>query len=203
MYVPAKFVIAQDAAWDVVRDAGAGAVVVATPDGLASVYVPFVVSDDRRSLSTHVARANPFWRAVEDGSEALVLFVAASAYVSPTLYPSRFDDPGVVPTWNYVAAEVRGRIHVHDDHDWSARQVRRQTENFEASRSPQWSVDDAPVDYVARQVRAIVGISIEVTSIEGKSKLSQNRPGSDHDSVRENLRGGVWAERNVADRMDE
>jgi transcriptional regulator len=203
MYVPAKFALADEALWDVVRDAGAGSLVVATPDGLVSVFLPVVISDDRRSLRTHVARANPWWRAISDDAEVLAIFIAASAYVSPSMYPSRFDSPGVVPTWNYVAAEVRGRIHVHDDPAWTARQVRSQTENFESSRSPQWSVDDAPQDYVALQLKAIVGISIDVISVEGKAKLSQNRPQVDHDSVRENLRDGGWTERNVADRMGE
>ena len=201
MYVPAKFTLAEEAAWDVVLEAGAGTLVVAGADGLASVFVPVVVSDDRRTLSTHVARANPWWRVAEDDAEVLAIFVAASAYVSPSYYPSRLEDPRVVPTWNYVAAEVRGRVHVHDDADWTAIQVRRQTERFEASRSPQWRVDEAPEAYVSLQLKAIVGISIDVTSITGKAKLSQNRPALDHDSVREHLSGGGYADRNVADRM--
>jgi transcriptional regulator len=168
---------------------------------LSSVFVPVVVSADRRSLSTHVARANPWWRSLEDGAEVLAIFVAASAYVSPSFYPSRLESPGVVPTWNYVAAEVRGRVHVHDDAIWTAEQVRRQTENFEAGRTPEWRVDDAPRDYIDQQLKAIVGISIDVTSIEGKAKLSQNRPDIDHDSVRENLLRGRAMERNVAERM--
>lgn len=203
MYVPAKFALDLDAAWEVVRDAGAGNLVIATSEGLVSVFVPVVVSDDRRTLSSHVARANPFWRAVQDGAEVLALFVSASAYVSPSNYPSRLEDPRVVPTWNYVAAEVHGRIHVHDDAEWTVDQVRRQTERFEMARSPRWSVDDTPEDYVALQARAIVGISIDVTSVEAKSKLSQNRPKADHDSVRENLAQGDWRERDVAGRMGE
>ena len=69
-----------------------------------------MVSEDRRTLTSHLAKANPWWRSASDGIEVLGLFVAASAYVSPTYYPSRFENPGVVPTWNYVAAEVRGRL---------------------------------------------------------------------------------------------
>lgn len=201
MYVPAKFVLDDQAAWDVVLNAGAGTLVAQTSEGLASVFVPVVLSDDRRSLSTHVARANPWWRCVDEGAEVIAIFVAASAYVSPSFYPSRFEDPGVVPTWNYVAAEVRGRVHIHDDQEWLARQVRSQTGNFEASRSPQWRVEDAPEDFVARQLKAIVGISVDALTIEGKAKLSQNRPQIDHDSVRENLGRGTVTERNVAGRM--
>lgn len=201
MYVPPKHAIDDEAAWDVVREAGAGMLVVAKSDGLQSVFVPVVVSDERTKVLSHVARANPWWRSLSDGDEVLGLFVVASAYVSPSNYPSRFESPGVVPTWNYVAAEVRGRITVHDDPDWLQRQVRMVTGQFEAGRSPQWRVEDAPSEYVERQVKAIVGVEIDVEGIQGKAKLSQNRPGVDHDAVRDNLAQGSAAERNVAARM--
>lgn len=175
--------------------------VIATPDGLQSVFVPVIVSDDRRTILSHVARANSWWRSLSEKSEVLALFLSASAYVSPTNYPSRLEVPGTVPTWNYVAAEVRGRIIVHDEPEWLLRQVRLVTEQFEATRSPQWTLDDAPSEYVAQQVRAIVGIEIEVRAIEGKAKLSQNRRAIDHDAVRDNLAKGSWAERIVAQHM--
>ena len=191
-----------EAAWEVVREAGAGMLVVAKSDGLQSVFVPVVVSDDRLKVLSHVARANPWWRSLRVGDEVLGLFVVASAYVSPSNYPSRFESPGVVPTWNYVAAEVRGRVTVHDDPDWLQQQVRILTSQFEAGRDPQWRVEDAPGEYVERQVKAIVGVEISVDGIQGKAKLSQNRPGVDHDSVRDNLARGTAAERNVAARMN-
>ncbi len=201
MYVPPLFRVEESAAWSVVADAGAGYLVAASPDGLASVFVPVVVSEDHSEITTHVARANPWWRALEDGAPVLGLFVAASAYVSPSLYPSRLEDPGVVPTWNYVAAEVRGRAHIHDDPAWLARQVRHQTDRFEEGREPRWWVDDAPAPYIERQLRAIVGVSVTVTSIEGKAKLSQNRPPIDHDHVATAFAAGAWHERNVSERM--
>jgi transcriptional regulator len=201
VYVPPKHAIDEEAAWNVIREAGAGMLVVETPDGLQSVFVPVVVSDDRSRILTHVAKANSWWRSLHDGDEVLGLFLVASAYVSPTNYPSRFENPGVVPTWNYVAAEVRGRLHVHDDPEWLDRQVRLVTDQFEAGRSPEWHVEDASEEYVARQVKAIVGIEIDVVAIQGKAKLSQNRPDVDHDAVRDNLAEGTPAERNVAARM--
>ena len=201
MYVPPKHAIDEEAAWAVVREAGAGMLVVAAPDGLRSVFVPVIVSDDRTKVLSHVAKANPWWRTVDDGDEVLGLFLVASAYVSPSNYPSRFESPGTVPTWNYVAAEVRGRARVHDDAQWLHHQVRELTDQFEAGRSPRWRVEDAPGEYVDRQVKAIVGVEIDVVSIEGKAKLSQNRPDIDHDSVRDNFARGTPAERNVAARM--
>ena len=173
-----------------------------TSSGLASVFVPVLVRDEGRTLVAHVARANPWWRDVRRDFEVLGLFLAASAYVSPSLYPSRFDEPGVVPTWNYVATEVRGLLKVHDDPAWLDEQVRSLTDQFEDGRSPRWRVEDAPAPYVERQLRAIVGIEIEVTSVEGKSKLSQNRPTIDRDHVRDEMIAGTLAERNVAQRME-
>jgi transcriptional regulator len=201
MYVPPKHAVEEEAAWTIVREAGAGMLVVETPDGLQSVFVPVVVSDDRRSILTHVAKANPWWRSLKDGDQVLGLFLVASAYVSPSNYPTRFENPGVVPTWNYVAAEVRGRLSVHDDPEWLHRQVRLVTDQFEVGRSPQWHVEDSSVAYVDQQVKGIVGIEITVEAIRGKAKLSQNRPGLDHDTVRDNLALGTPAERNVAARM--
>ena len=201
MYVPSKFLLDELAAWEVVREAGAGMLVVATDEGLASVFVPVVVKSDYSSLTTHVARANPWWKNVTDDSDVLAIFLAASAYVTPSYYPSRYEQPGVVPTWNYVAVEVRGTVTVRDDAEWTSHQVRDATSTFERKRSPQWYVDDAPADFIEKQLRAIVGLEITVSSIEGKSKLSQNRPQIDHGSVRDHLAEGSLAEQNVAARM--
>jgi transcriptional regulator len=201
VYVPPKHAIDEWAAWDIVREAGAGMLVVVGPDGLQSVFAPVIVSDDHTKILSHVAKANSWWRALRDGDEVLGLFLVASAYVSPSNYPSRFESPGVVPTWNYVAAEVRGRATVHEESQWLQRQVRDVTNQFEAGRSPEWRVDDAPSEYVDQQVKAIVGIEIDVVAIQGKAKLSQNRPDIDHDAVRDNFAQGSPAERNVAARM--
>lgn len=203
MYVPPAFRVDDDQAWAVVSEAGAGILVTGSPEGLLSVVAPVLVSADRATLSSHVARANPWWRAVTPDAEVLVLFLAASAYVSPTYYPSRVGQPGVVPTWNYLAAEVRGTAAVREDPAWLREQVGAVTDRFESGRDPRWWVADAPEEYVERQLRAIVGIEITVTSIEAKAKLSQNRPDADRVSVRESLAHGSLTERNVAARMGE
>lgn len=201
MYVPPKFAVDEEEAWKIVDDAGAAMLVIQSPEGLASVYVPILVSQDRRTLETHVARANPWWKAVGEGGEVLALFLAASAYVTPSNYPSRLENPGVVPTWNYVAVEVRGRARVHDEVEWKWRQTGLVTERFERGRDPQWRADDLDEHFREQQLKAIVGIEIEVRSIEGKAKLSQNRPEVDRLNVRETFSRGSLAERNVAERM--
>ena len=153
------------------------------------------------TLLGHLARANPQWQTAAQGVPALVIFPGPDGYVSPSWYKSKAEHGRVVPTWNYVATEVRGHLTVHDDSEWLQRQVRLVTDQFELGRSPEWHVEDASAEYVERQVKAIVGIEIAVEAIQGKAKLSQNRPDVDHDAVRDNLAEGTPAERNVAARM--
>src|SRR5665213_3179653 len=201
VYVPPKFSVDDEEAWQIVRDAGAGMLVISTSTGLASVYVPVVVSEDRHTMTSHLAKANPWWKSVDGDTEVLTLFLAASAYVTPSYYPSRLESPGVVPTWNYVAAEVRGRLTLQEDPEWKLSQVRSLTQQFEHGRDPEWLVDDLDPTYREQQLKAIVGMEIEVISIEGKAKLSQNRPVIDHDSVRDHFAQGSLGEQNVAKRM--
>lgn len=201
MYVPAHFRLDDDEAWRIVHEAGAGMLVIQTDSGLASVYVPVMVSEDRRTIRTHVAKANPWWKSVEEGSDVLALFLTASSYVSPTFYPSKAENPGVVPTWNYVAAEVKGRARVHHEPEWKTDQTRDVTSQFERGREPEWRADDLDSHFRESQLRAIVGVEIEVLSIEGKAKLSQNRPDVDRRSVRANYEQGSLGERNTAAHM--
>ena len=92
-----------------------------------------------------------------------------------------------MPTWNYVTAHVHGALTVHDDVEWLTALVRRLTDQHEAGRPTPWSVDDAPEKFVQGQLRAIVGVEIAISRIEGKFKLSQNRPDADIDGVIEGL----------------
>lgn len=200
MYRPPAFALDDDAAWEVVARAGAATLVAQGASGLASVMVPVVV-DDRRRLLAHVARANPWWREVREASEVLALFHVADAYVSPTYYPSKRENPAVVPTWNYVVAEVHGTLHVHDDPAWVETQARALVDRYESTRTPRWFSDDAPADYIARMVRAIVGLEIEVFAIEATAKLSQNRADVDVEGVEEALASGSDAERALGREM--
>jgi transcriptional regulator len=159
---------------------GAAHLVTPTSAGLRSSLVPLLYDRGPADaglgrLRGHVARANDQWR-LADGAEALAIFTGPEGYVSPGWYPSKAADPRVVPTWDYVVVHVTGRLVVHDDPDWVLAVVRALTERHEASRPVPWSVDDAPADHVDRLARAIVGVEVEVTSIAGSAKLSQNRP---------------------------
>jgi transcriptional regulator len=201
MYTPPKFAVDEDTAWGIVAEAGAGLFVRHGEDGLASVLLPVLVSSDRTLVSAHVAKANSWWRGLSDGAEVLAVFVAASAYVSPTNYPSRLEGVNHVPTWNYVMAEVRGRVTLHHDVDWLHQQTGGVTDHFEASRDPRWSTAETSEEYLAKQYQAIVGISLTVTGITASAKLSQNRVDVDREQVRSALADGSLADQVVADWM--
>jgi transcriptional regulator len=133
-------------------------------------------------LTGHVARANPLWKGA-DGQSVLVLFQGPQAYVTPNWYPSKAENGKAVPTWNYTMVQAHGRLRAIDDPAWVRALVTRLTQRHEAGRDQPWHVTDAPPDYVDAMLRAIVGIEIEVTRLEGKFKLSQNRPLDDRASV--------------------
>ncbi len=120
----------------------------------------------------------------------------ADAYVSPSWYPSKRDDPRVVPTWNYEVVHLHGTVHNRDEPQFLELVVRDLTDLHEATRTassptpPVWSVDDAPSEFIERQLRAIVGLEMTIERIEAKHKLSQNRSESDQAGLRAGLRDG-------------
>lgn len=202
MYIPAHF--APDAALvdELLRNHGAADLVTVTEQGMVATMLPFVYvppedpADGQRGsqpgsrlgwLHGHVARNNDQWKLGSVG-EALAIVRGPDAYISPGWYASTAEHGRVVPTWNYVTAHVYGRLVVHDDPVWTENLVRRLTAKHEASREYPWSVDDAPRPYIEGQLRAIVGVELEITRIEAKAKLSQNRPGADVDGVIAGLR---------------
>ena len=164
---------------DAVRSIRAGHLVTVGPDGPEASYVPMLISDDAGTVTGHLARANRQWRHATGEVDALVAWVGPDAYVSPTFYPSKHVDARVVPTWNYLAVQARGTLTFHEDPAWTRRQVAALTEHHEADRRAPWAVDDAPADYLASMLRAVVGFEVRVRSLEGKWKLSQNRSPED------------------------
>ena len=198
VYRQSHFRTTSDEAWVIVREAGAGSFVTAGDSGLVSAFAPAVVDDESQVMRLHLARSNPFIDAVGGGAEVVAIFVAASAYVSPSLYPSRREHPQVVPTWNYALAEVRGRARVVEDDQWLEDQVSDLTTVFETPRRPPWSTSETPTDYLERLRRAIIGIEITVSHIEGTRKMSQNRPAQDHETVRTDFAEGDSRERLAA-----
>jgi transcriptional regulator len=166
----------RNAAIEMVRAAGFGHLTVAGPRGLVSTPLPILVDDDASVVRGHLARANPVVATAP--ADALVIVPVGDAYVSPNWYPSKSEHGRVVPTWNYEVVHLHGRLVTHDD-AWTLEVVRDLTDHHEAAMPQPWSVDDAPDEYVEGLLRAIVGVSLEVTRVEAKRKLSQNRSAAD------------------------
>jgi transcriptional regulator len=159
------------------RRAGFGHLVVAAPEGLAATPLPFVVDDELTSVRAHLARPNDVWRLAP--CDALVVVPVSDAYVSPGWYPSKSVDGRVVPTWNYEVVHLHGRLVVHDDADWVRRQISELTDLNESAMPAPWEVADAPDDFIDQLQRGIVGVELEVTRVEAKRKLSQNKSADD------------------------
>jgi len=163
-----------------------GLLVSAGADGLVADPLPFVLDEqasDKGTLRCHLARANPHWRALQAVAECLVVFKAPDAYISPSWYPTKRETGAVVPTWNYVTVHAWGRPTVIEDEAWLRRQIEALTEQQERGFPEPWHVSDAPPTFIAGQLRGIVGIEIPIARIEGKWKLSQNRPERDRAGV--------------------
>jgi transcriptional regulator len=188
MYLPAHFREDRlDVLHEFIERHPLGALVVATNGDLTADHLPMLLARSEGAQGTlhgHVARANPLWKSIAAGSEVLVIFGGASAYVSPSWYAEKALTGKVVPTWNYAVAHVRGRIEFFDDATRLHALVSSLTDHHERPQPSPWSLDDAPVPYVQAQLRAIVGFKIEILDIVGKFKASQNKSDADRDGVR-------------------
>jgi transcriptional regulator len=205
VYVPRPNVLDDAAAVRaLVRAVGAAELVSTGPDGYPlATRLPVVWDGDR--LVMHIARANPHWRAVPADAPvpALAVVTGPEAYVSPAWYASKAEHGRVVPTWNYSAVHLTGRLRRHDDPEWLREAVTLLTDLHEGRRAEPWAVTDAPAAYVDQQLRAIVGLELEVERVEAKAKLSQNRSAEDRAGVVAGLRAeGGAREAQVADAMD-
>ena len=187
MYIPAHFAVDAAAVGELLARHGAADLITQTEEGLLATMLPFAydpAAGEHGTLYGHVARNNDQWRKPALG-ESLAIVREPDAYVSPSWYAAKAEHGRVVPTWNYVTAHVYGRLVVHDDPVFVEDVVRRLTAKHEAARlaSPgqrmPWSVDDAPRAFIEGQLRAIVGLELQITRIEAKAKLSQNRPVTD------------------------
>jgi transcriptional regulator len=181
MYVPAHF-IATDADVTALLDASGLVDLISPLAGGGLISTPMPMLHDDGALLGHVARNNPHWSSLGEG-ESLAIVRGPDAYISPRWYASTAEHGRVVPTWNYLIAQVYGELVVHDDVEWLRAMVTRLTDRFEAGIEPPWRVDEAPATFIEGQLRAIVGLELRITRIEAKAKVSQNRTPADRDGV--------------------
>jgi transcriptional regulator len=155
-------------------------------EGLLANHLPMILDVDPAPWGTlrgHLARANSQWRDSRTDVAALAIFQGPAAYISPSWYPSKAEHGRVVPTYNYVVVHARGPLRVVEDPEWLRRHLRALTSQHEAGFDAPWSIDDAPAEYINGLLQTIVGIEIPIVALEGKWKVSQNRPAADRAAV--------------------
>jgi len=193
MYLPKHFEqTRRDELHRVITEYPLGVLVLRGPHGLDANHLPFELDRDvgeHGRLIAHVARANPLWREARDGDEALVIFRAANAYISPNWYPSKHESHRQVPTWNYQAVHAHGMIRIRDDEGFAREVVTRLTAVNEArtGATRPWQLSDSAPEFIDKMIAAIVGLEIDITKLIGKWKLSQNREERDRLNAAEEL----------------
>lgn len=179
--------------------------VTAGAQGLQATHLPLILAageGEHGTLYGHLARGNPQWRELAAGTPALVIFQGPDAYVSPAFYPAKAEHGKVVPTWNYIAVHAHGTAETIEDAPRLLDIVTRLTRLHEQDRAQPWAVSDAPEDYIAGMLRAIVGLRLPIERLEGKWKLSQNRSPEDIEGVRQGLAESPYpGERQLAERI--
>jgi transcriptional regulator len=150
-------------------------------DELTASHIPFLIERDGEKLHLHghLARPNPQVGDLARGGEVLAIFHGPHAYISPSWYVS---GPSV-PTWNYVDVHAYGIVRLVEDADWLRQLVRRLSERHEAGNPVPWQMQNLPETYLDGMLRGIIGVDIAVTRLEGKYKLSQNRPTADRPRI--------------------
>lgn len=202
MYTPPAFreddpaILAQ-----IMREARLATLVTATDEGLIATPLPLYLDEsegEHGTLYGHLAKANPQWKAAPLG-EALVMFSGPDAYVTPSWYASKREHGKVVPTWNYVAVHAYGPVEFFEDAERLLAQVTRLTELHEEPRTEPWAVSDAPAAFIQSQLKGIVGVRLPISRLEGKRKISQNRPEADRVGVTAGLKDSAReSDRDVA-----
>lgn len=193
MYTPQHFSVCESASLFRMIEAYPLGVLVTSHEGqLDANHIPFEL--DRSAgpfgqLSAHVARANPVWQQCMGGADVLVIFRGQESYVSPNWYPSKHETHRQVPTWNYEVVHAHGRLTVRDDERFLRGVLARLTRVHEADEPRPWKMGDSAPEYIDMMIKAVVGIEIAITRLEGKSKLSQNREPRDIQNAAQMLRG--------------
>jgi transcriptional regulator len=172
------------------------ALVSMTPSGLYGTHLPTVLKSEgpHGTIECHLARANPHWKDLAKGEEAMMIFQGADGYITPNWYATKVQTGKAVPTWNYAIVHAYGRPAIMNDGEWLKRHVTELSDQQERSEAHPWKVSDAPDSYIDVMLRGIVGFRFEITRLEGKSKMSQNREPQDRLGVIDGLKARARAD---------
>jgi transcriptional regulator len=187
VYVPPLFKEDRiDVLHDAIRRTGLATLVTLAADGLIASHVPMLLDPDPAPYGTligHLARPNPQARGAVPGVQALAIFQGPDVYITPSWYATKRENGKVVPTWNYVAIHAHGPVEFSDDTERLRDVVTRLTEREEQARADPWAVSDAPAAFIDGMLKGIVGFALPIARLEGKWKMSQNRPAQDRAGV--------------------
>lgn len=191
MYVPKHFEEPRiDVMHELIRERPLATLVTMSSQGLNANHIPLHLVTTHAPFGTlrgHVARSNPVWHDLQAGVEVLAIFHGPDAYITPSWYATKKETGKVVPTWNYAVAHAYGTLRVIDDAAWVRTQLEALTEHNETKLPKQWAVSDAPREFTAKLIGAIIGIEIVITRLSGKWKVSQNQPPQNQTGVIEGL----------------
>jgi transcriptional regulator len=192
VYTPKDFKVEETGAAQALMRAHPFAILVTQgSNGLVATHLPTVLKIDPDNplgrIECHLARPNPQWRTFPSDAEALMIFQGVEAYIRPGWYPSKAEHGKVVPTWNYAAVHAYGRLAAIEDKAWLLAHVAELSAQQEAPYAAPWSTSDAPANYLEALARGIVGLKLEITRLEAKMKMSQNRQARDRAGVVDGL----------------
>jgi transcriptional regulator len=192
MYLPNHFAETRtEVLHELIRSHPFAVLVTLDATGLVANHIPMEIDAAAGPLGTlrgHVARANTAWTGHRPEVEAMAVFQGLDSYITPQYYATKATTGKVVPTWNYATVHAYGPLRAIEDPVWLRALVERLTGRHEGDRqratgAAPWQVGDAPASYIDAQLRTIVGIEIPIARIQGKWKVSQNRPREDRAGV--------------------
>ena len=182
MYIPKLFKNEDTAEIEAFIQQNSFGILISTVDKMpVGTHIPIELEeiDGKKVLCGHLARANTQWRSFEENKDVLVIFSGPHAYISSSWYKDKAEN---VPTWNYVAVHVYGKIRIVEDQElWVS--LKKLVDKYEQGSDNPASIETMSAKMIEHQMRAIVGFEIEIIDIQAKYKLSQNRNAEDYQNV--------------------
>ncbi len=186
MYIPKVFEETRtEVLTELIQKHALGCLILHIGGELDANHLPFEYDEKSHSLYAHIAKENPLYTQLKQSQNVLVVFSIDHAYVSPNWYVGKFEHHKAVPTWNYVVIHAKGMAELIEDEKVLRGILARLTRQHESNQPKPWKMSDAPKDYIQNELSKIAAIRIEISSLVGKFKLSQNRDVIDQVNVAE------------------